>query len=63
VLTDLRTGIGGARREPTHPAGRVNRPVGGVEERPLEPAGEAAVWLWSPFCGEAVLTQRLVLGL
>jgi len=51
------------RREPTDPAGGVNRPVGRVQERPLEPADEAAPQLWLPFRGEAVFTQRLVLGL
>src|SRR5262249_14286354 len=53
-LADPSTGLGGPRRAPPHPARRVKRPVGRVEERPRKTAGETAAELGPPLRGEAV---------
>ena len=63
VLAQLGACLGGSRRQPAHPAGRLKRPIRRMEDRAVEPAPERLRQLVAPLDLEAVLTESLVLGL
>ena len=56
------SGLGCARRETPHPAGRLKRPVGRVGDRAAEERREPPRKLLEPLRVEAVLAQGFVLG-
>jgi hypothetical protein len=63
VLAQLGAGLGGAGRQPAHPASRLKRPIRGMEDRAVEPIAERVRKLVAPLGLEAVLAESLVLGL
>ena len=63
VLAELGARLDGERGEAPDPAGRLKRPIGRMEDRAVEPPGQRLRELVVPLDGEAVLAQRLVLGL
>jgi len=62
VLSDFRAGLSRPCAEPAYPARRMKGPVGRVKDRALEPACEPSIELGTPLHGEAVASQRFVLG-
>ena len=62
VLDDLRPGLGRARRETPHPAGRLKRPVARVDDRAAEERREPTRQVLEPLRVEPVLVQGFVLG-
>ena len=63
VLAQLGSGLGGSRGQPAHPAGRLKRSIGWMEDRAVEPAAKRVRQLVAPLGREAVLAEGLVLGL
>jgi hypothetical protein len=48
VLAQLGAGLGGAGRQPAHPASRLKRPIRGMEDRAVEPIAERVRKLIAP---------------
>jgi hypothetical protein len=63
VLAQLGAGLGGSLGQPAHPAGRLKRSIGRMEDRAVEPAARRVRQLGAPFGRVAVLAEGLVLGL
>ena len=62
VLAELDARLRGCEREPLHEPRRLQDGVVRVEQGAGEAAGERLGQLGAPLGGEAVLTERLVLG-